>query len=78
MVLHIIKMETVKLSYQIERKDISYLSWIIQSYDGIAVLKTIDPYKAIIELQISPGCEDIVFELLDALKEQETIISIPV
>jgi len=71
-------METVKLSYQIERKDISYLSWIIQSYDGIAVLKTIDPYKAIIELQISPGCEDIVFELLDALKEQETIISIPV
>lgn len=75
--LHIIKMETIKFSYQIERKDISYLSWIIQSYDGIAVLKTIDPYKAIIELQISPGCEDIVFELLDALKEQEEIISIP-
>ncbi|OHE57042.1 MAG: hypothetical protein A2Z47_11420 [Thermodesulfovibrio sp. RBG_19FT_COMBO_42_12] len=70
-------METIKFSYQIERKDISYLSWIIQSYDGIAVLKTIDPYKAIIELQISPGCEDIVFELLDALKEQEEIISIP-
>ena len=68
-------METVKLSYQIERKDISYLSWIIQSYDGIAVLKTIDPYKAIIELQISPGCEEVVFELLDALKEEEGIIS---
>lgn len=70
-------METIKLSYGIERKDIGYLSWIIQSYDGIAVLKTIDPYKAIIELQISPGCEDIIFELLDALKEQEAIISIP-
>ncbi len=78
MVLHIIKMETIKLSYQIERKDISYLSWIIQSYDGIAMLKTIDPYKAIIELQISPGCEDIVIKLLDALKEQEAIISIPI
>jgi hypothetical protein len=71
-------METIKLSCQVERKDISYLSWIIQSYDGIAVLKTIDPYKAIIELQISPGCEDIIFELLDALKGQEGIISIPV
>ena len=64
--------------YQVERKDISYLSWIIQSYDGIAVLKTVDPYKAIIELQISPGCEDVVFELLDALKEQEGIKSITV
>ena len=71
-------METVKLSCQVERKDIGYLSWIIQSYDGVAVLKTIDPYKAIIEIQISPGCEDIVFALLDALREQEGIISIPV
>jgi hypothetical protein len=71
-------METIKLSYRVERKDISYLSWIIQSYEGIAIVKTIDPYKAIIELQISPGCEDIIFELLDALKKQEGIISVPV
>ncbi len=71
-------METIKLSYRVERKDISYLSWIIQSYEGIAVVKTVDPYKAIIELQISPGCEDIIFELLDALKKQEGVISVPV
>jgi len=71
-------METIKLSYRVERKDISYLSWIIQSYEGIAVVKTIDPYKAIIELQISPGCEDIIFELLDGLKKQEGVISVPV
>ncbi len=71
-------MDTIKLSYRVERKDISYLSWIIQSYEGIAVVKTVDPYKAIIELQISPGCEDIIFELLDALKKQEGVISVPV
>jgi hypothetical protein len=69
-------METIKLLCQVERKDIGYFSWIIQSYDGIAVLKTIDPNKAIVELQISPGCEDIIFELLDALKGQEGIISV--
>lgn len=68
-------METIKLTYRVKPKDISYLGWIIQSYDGIAVLKTIDYCKAIIELQISPGCEDVVFELLDALKEEEGIIS---
>jgi len=66
-------METIKLSFQVERRDISYLRWIIESYDGMAVLKTIDPYKAIVELQISPGCKTLVLELLDSLKERERI-----
>ena len=66
-------METIKLSFQVERRDISYLRWIIESYDGMAVLKTIDPYKAIIELQISPGCKSLVLELLDSLKGLEKI-----
>jgi hypothetical protein len=64
-------METIKLSFQVERRDISYLRWIIESYDGMAVLRTIDPYKAIIELQISPGCKILVLELLDSLKGLE-------
>jgi hypothetical protein len=66
-------METIKLSFQVERRDISYLRWIIESYDGMAVLKTVDPYKAIIELQISPGCKILVLELLDSLKGLEKI-----
>jgi hypothetical protein len=66
-------METIKRSFQVERRDISYLRWIIESYDGMAVLRTIDPHKAVIELQISPGCDNMVLELLDSLKEQEGI-----
>ena len=71
-------METIKLSFQVERRDISYLRWIIESYDGMAMLKTIDPYKAIVELQITPGCETLVLELLDSLKEREGIRLIPI
>jgi hypothetical protein len=77
-VLPIIKMETIKLSFQVERRDISYLRWIIESYDGMAMLKTIDPYKAIVELQISPGCKTMVLELLESLKERERIRLIPI
>jgi len=66
-------METIKRSFQVERRDISYLRWIIESYDGMAVLRTIDPHKAVIELQISPGCDNKVLELLDSLKEKEGI-----
>jgi len=66
-------METIKRSFRVERRDISYLRWIIESYDGMAVLRTIDPHKAVIELQISPGCDNKVLELLDSLKEKEGI-----
>jgi len=71
-------METIKRSFQVERRDISYLRWIIESYDGMAVLRTIDPHKAVIELQISPGCDNMVLELLDSLKEKEGITLIAI
>ena len=67
------KMETTRANFHVDRKEISYLRWIIESYDGMAFLKTIDPHKAIIELEISPGCERLVFELLDHLRMHENI-----
>ena len=56
-----------------DRREINYLKITIESYDGMAVVKTIDPYAALIELQISPGCETLVFELLDSLSNVESI-----
>lgn len=66
-------METNKRVFRVNRKDISYLRWTIESYDGMAVVRTLDPREAFIELQISPGCEEIVFELLDSLANEEGI-----
>jgi len=66
-------MVTTRLNFHVDRKEISYLRWVIESYDGMAFLKTIDPYKALIELEISPGCEELVFELLDHLRSHEHI-----
>ena len=56
-----------------DRREINYLSVIIASYDGMALVRTIDPHEGIIELRISPGCENFVFELLDYLVEDEAI-----
>lgn len=66
-------METIKRVFRVDRREINYLRWTIESYDGMAVVRTIDPYAALIELQISPGCEDFIFELLDDLKKNEGI-----
>ena len=57
-----------------DRRDISYLRWTIESYDGMAVVRTLDPHAAFIEIMISPGCEDLVLELLDSLREEGIMI----
>ena len=53
-------METSNQIFCVDRQEINYLRVIIESYDGMAIVRTIDPYDALIEIQISPGCEDIV------------------
>ena len=45
----------------------------MESYDGIALVRTIDPYKALIEIYIAPECEDLVDELIESLKHREGI-----
>jgi hypothetical protein len=66
-------METIRHTVRVDRREINYLSVIIASYDGMALVRTIDPHEAIIELQISPGCEGFVFALLDHLVKDEAI-----
>lgn len=71
-------METIKETYRVDRKEINYLRVTVESYDGMAVVRTIDPYEALIELQISPGCEGLISELLDDLRKNEAINLTPV
>lgn len=63
-------LETVKRVYRVNKKEISYLRFIFEGYDGIAVIKTIDPQKGIICLYIPPMCtEDVEIILKDLQKE---------
>lgn len=70
-------METIRRFFQVDRNEINYLSLIIESYDGMALVRTEDPYRAIIEVRISPGCEGIFSGLIESLCEHEGIKIIP-
>jgi len=39
----------------------------------MALVSTVDPHKAMIELKISPGCEGLILELLESLRRDEGI-----
>jgi hypothetical protein len=55
-----------------------YLRATIESYDGMAVVRTIDPVEAIIELQIAPGCETQIRELVNHMQSRENLAILPV
>ena len=64
---------TNKMIFQVRRRDIDYIRNTLESYDGMALVRTIDPYKALIEVYIAPGCEGLVSELIDSLRIREGI-----
>jgi hypothetical protein len=66
-------METTKRTFRVDRREINYLRWTIESYDGMGVVKTLDSHVALIEVEVSPGCELLFSELARSLKQDEGI-----
>jgi len=66
-------METNKHIFRVDRREINYLRVTIESYDGMGVVRTVDPHTAIIEVQVAPGCEAYFSELVKSLAKDEGI-----
>jgi hypothetical protein len=66
-------MDTVSRYYRLHRKDIAYFKFIIESYEGMAVVRTKDPHEAIVELMVAPGWEKDLDEVLEGLGREITI-----
>ncbi len=59
------------MTFKVDRREIHYLRFTLESYDGMALVSTIDPHPALIEVSMAPGCETMVLELMDALRKDE-------
>ena len=66
-------METIRQMFWVDRKQIAYLRMTFESYDGMAVVRTVNPHKAVVELLIAPGCQSLVTELVDDLVRREVL-----
>jgi len=65
--------QTGKYLLSIERKEICYLQWIIESYDGMASMRTINSVNGEIEISIAPECEEDVVSLIKSLQKEGSI-----
>jgi len=63
-------MDTVSRYYRLHRKDIAYFKFIIESYDGMAVVRTKDPHEAIVELMVAPGWERDLDQVIEGLRRE--------
>jgi hypothetical protein len=61
--------ETIKRYYRIDRREIAFLRFIFEAYDGLAIIETLDSVAGSIIIHIAPGCEPDVEMILGELKK---------
>jgi hypothetical protein len=56
-----------RVMYRVDRYEIHYLKFILEAYEGLATLTTLNSEKGIIQLAVPPGRKDSLESLLAAL-----------
>ncbi len=64
---------TVKKTYRINSSDICFFKFILESYDGMGQLTTIDPQLGLIEIRVAPGFDEDFQGLIEDLKKRMRI-----
>jgi hypothetical protein len=65
--------KTIKRYYRVDRRDIAFLRFVFEAYEGLAIIETLNPELGIIVFYIAPGCESDVDMILSDLKGDITM-----
>ena len=60
--------ETIKRYYRVDRREIAFLRFVFEAYEGLAMIETLNPELGIIVFYIAPGCEPDVDMILRDLE----------
>ena len=63
-------MDAIQMKARIRKEDIVYVDALFEAYGELAVVTTIDPEDAEIQLLVSPSFVSETKELLEALKKE--------
>jgi len=53
----LVRMVTTKIYYRIDRREICFFHFIVEAYEGLATVTTIDPELGLVRVSVSPGGE---------------------
>jgi len=63
-------MDTVQWYFRVNREDIAYMKFVLESYEGLGVLRTVDPGSGIVEVMVPPGLEEDMEIVLKGLRDE--------
>ena len=66
-----------KRYYRLPRREIGYLRFILESYDGLAFMRTIDAGNGLVEIAWPPARTVDVEPLLAALEGEAGMVEVP-
>lgn len=67
--------KTIKIIARVKKKDIMYINSIIEAYEGMMVMRTIDPEEATVEFDVSPYFFSEAVKILSEISK-ETFLEI--
>ena len=67
-------MDTIQRYYRVDRREIFFIQYIFEGYEGLATMSTVDPMRGGIRLSMPPGAETDVSEILKDLKASGILI----
>jgi hypothetical protein len=62
-------LKTKRKYLRVDRREICFIKFIFEAYNGITTITTVDPDQGIVLLCIAPGCENDVEMILQDLKK---------
>ena len=69
-------METARRCYRVDRRQISFVKFILEAYDNVAIMSTLDPRQGVVQVSIAPGCETMVDGIMDSLAEDVEVVPV--
>ena len=61
---------TLRRYYRVDRREIHFLKFILEGYDGVAVIRTVNPLAGLVVLHIGPGCQGVVDMVIRDLERE--------
>lgn len=66
-------MKTMQKQYRVDRRQISFIKFIVEAYEGLASMTTIDREIGVLRFCIAPGCEKEFDDLIQELGKEMMI-----
>ena len=63
--------------FRLDRRDLAYLTFILEAYEGLATLSTVDKKETVVSITTFPGLAADVDDLIAALQKEIVLTETP-